>query len=385
MEGGCLVTGRRSEAGNASTQAAQFSSLSFRHKLGGATISLLPDAVEYFGQEQNQLLGDGLLQRIHVQDRPVFLKALNDSFHNDIAIQARFRIHMGKAETGMPEAGLLLVEALFWPDGSGAIVKSSMQEVRKDSDRSQSDGTLCDNFAGDGNRQRLLRLAQGELLELASSFSVLCQSAIGGADDDIARLQTLRYLSERLATIGNLLCDVGSTDISPISDAGSSSLLCMVQTAIVLQGEKVSGKKPAISVDVAAAVREPVSNSFGPLIEMLLSCAICAVPCSGTIDITTRREGRAATISLILSPAPCLADDTGSFAPDMAIIRNLAIRKSAHFAVSHRLAPLQQWILRLPLIIDNNFTNGDRRSISPVASQCPDGDIIFTKQDKSVA
>lgn len=377
---GCESGQEKRDDGNMSVLSARF-----RHELGGVTVSVTPHTIACFGKEHDELLGNGFLCCVHIQDRPIFLKALSDAFHDDTAIKTRFRIRVGKAETGMPEAGLLLVEGLFWPEGNGPIVKSSIRVIRKASERDEGNVNSCAGSAEDDNRQRLLGLAQGELLDLASAFSVLCQSAVGGADDDIARLQTLRYLSERLVNVGDLLCNVGAGGVSSEADTGISSLLGMVKAAIALQDEKALAKKLAISVDVAAAVREPVAKSFRPLIEMLLSCAARAVLPSGTIDITTRREGRAATISLILSPVLCPTDDAGSFLLDLAIVRNLAIRRGAQFSVSHRLVPSQQWVLRLPLVVKNNSADGDGRSIYPAVSRSSDGNITFTKQDKSVA
>lgn len=346
--------------------------LRFRHEVGGATIHASSDTAEWLGTE---LLGDGFLRCIHIQDRPIFLKALNDVDHEGVPVFAHMRIHTVK--------DILLAEASFWPE-TRQIVKSAIifREVRLPRSHGSRSRTFGTAVSDEGNRLRLFGVAQGELLDIASSFSLLCRSSLEGREYDLPGLRTVRHLSERLEAVGNLLSALDDKQQFPSSEA-HSSFLDVIQAAVSRHGKKASDRNLTISVDVAGAVREPVAGLVAHLLEIFVSSALQMVSFSGTIDIATRREGRAVALSAVLSSVHYV-NDVGAES-DLAIIRYLAIQRGGQFSVSHRFAPSQQWILRLPLGIESNSAKEGAGTTQPAASRHHGGNVIFTKQDKSVA
>lgn len=344
--------------------------LRLRHEVGGATIHASGKAFEWLGTE---LLGDGFLRCIHIQDRPVFLKALSDAVNQDIPVFAQLRLHTIK--------GLLRAEASFWPEDE-EVVKSAVSIMENEQQRDRRGLHALESMAQDHNHLRLLGLAQGELLDIASSFSLLCRFSPEGGEAGFPEMRTVRHLFERLEAVGSLLSTLDDEQF--LATPGMhSSLIEVVQAAVSRQEKKACDRKLSLSVDVAGAVREPVGGLIAHLIEFFVVSAVQMVSFSGTIDITTRREGRAVVITAVLSSVHH-AGDTGS-EPDMAIIRNLSVHRGGQFSVGHQLAPSQRWILRLPLDIESNSVRKDTGSLVNTASRRRDSNVISTKQDKSVA
>jgi cell cycle sensor histidine kinase DivJ len=64
----------------------------------GAVSSIVGDTHKTYGLEMRDLFGRGFFQRVHVADRPAFLKLVSDAISNEAPANAVLRLHIGGAE-----------------------------------------------------------------------------------------------------------------------------------------------------------------------------------------------------------------------------------------------------------------------------------------------
>ncbi len=64
----------------------------------GAVSSIVGDTYKTYGLEMRDLFGRGFFQRVHVADRPAFLKLVSDAISNEAPANAVLRLHIGGAE-----------------------------------------------------------------------------------------------------------------------------------------------------------------------------------------------------------------------------------------------------------------------------------------------
>jgi cell cycle sensor histidine kinase DivJ len=71
-----------------------------RHGRGGAVLFISPAAETLFGAAAHQLRGQGLLDRVHVGDRPAFLTALSDAAAERASRSVEFRVRRDASAAG---------------------------------------------------------------------------------------------------------------------------------------------------------------------------------------------------------------------------------------------------------------------------------------------
>ena len=82
-----------------------------RHGRNGAVLSISAAAEPLFGVKVRGLLGHGLFDRVHVADRPAYLKALGDAAADGTDSAVEFRVRRDAAEAGRPgEVEFLWIE-----------------------------------------------------------------------------------------------------------------------------------------------------------------------------------------------------------------------------------------------------------------------------------
>ncbi|WP_428700311.1 ATP-binding protein [Stappia sp.] len=103
-----LQAGRLAEASRrADLLGGMIGEAVLRHAPGGQVEAVTPSAAALFGLAPNtgarELSGDGLFARVHVGDRPAYLKALSDAAQDDTPHRIEIRVRKGASQPG--EAG----------------------------------------------------------------------------------------------------------------------------------------------------------------------------------------------------------------------------------------------------------------------------------------
>ncbi|CAN2535285.1 Sensor+histidine+kinase+RcsC [Methylocapsa aurea] len=70
---------------------------------GGAVSSVVGDAAKAYGLDARELMGRGLFQRVHVADRPAFLKLVSDAIATREPTRATLRLRIGHARNELGE------------------------------------------------------------------------------------------------------------------------------------------------------------------------------------------------------------------------------------------------------------------------------------------
>ncbi|SDT98551.1 multi-sensor signal transduction histidine kinase [Stappia sp. ES.058] len=94
------------------------------HEPGGRIASISPTVRGLFGLAPGELAGDGFFQRLHVGDRPAYLKAVSDTAADGTSHRLELRLRRGgnrPGETGLSDFGWIGFETMIDPE-SGRVV-----------------------------------------------------------------------------------------------------------------------------------------------------------------------------------------------------------------------------------------------------------------------
>jgi cell cycle sensor histidine kinase DivJ len=166
--------------------AASMGDVIMQHDRTGQVVFASPAAASLFGVEPCDLQGRGLFERVHVADRPAYLKALSDAATLRTSSSAELRARRDAARSGLPPS-FVWVEMRCWPldrgpnavDAEGGVV-AVLRDVsaRKDEERALEDARAAAERAS-GAKSRFLATMSHELrtpLNAIIGFSdMLCQ------------------------------------------------------------------------------------------------------------------------------------------------------------------------------------------------------------------
>lgn len=279
-----------------------------------------------------QKLRDHLPEQVHVQDRPAFLKSISDALYENRPVQAIVRL----VDRDMARQ----VRMQFWPAAEAGTVNAIVEPVDK-----QIKPEAADEAAAEA---KLYPLMRSELLELSSSLSILLKTIASGS---VTEAETLDHLQQRLDDIAQLL-SVPADNV--VLGAPRRNLLRLLQDTLGIMGEKAGKRQVTLGLDLASAVRKPISISLMPLLRLLIASAVDGVAEGGTIKVATRQEGQIVAITLKLSAGREMEGDFEKALLDRALLRNLAIRHGGRFSIVHGAVSSRQWVLRLPLMEQAN-------------------------------
>jgi two-component system, cell cycle sensor histidine kinase DivJ len=103
------------------------------HDRGGGVLQASRGAVRLAGAAPQSLLGRGLLSRVHVSDRPAFLKAISDAGNGDVPVTVQFRLHADLPASGEPGRVIWAeMRAHRVPAGTGAASHGAVVAVTRD-------------------------------------------------------------------------------------------------------------------------------------------------------------------------------------------------------------------------------------------------------------
>lgn len=276
------------------------------HDAGGAVVFANAAARALAGAEPRELLGRGLLDRVHVADRPLFLKALSDAAHGDGTATACFRTLFVPREGDNRRPVSLWLEMQAYRTGEaeakdGAAVVCVMRDVteRRAADEERDRGHAEALRANDVKAQFLATVSH-ELrtpLNAIIGFSEMLGSEENGWIDAAKRLEYARIIhasGHHLLEVVNTLLDIskiesGAMEIErdPLDLAELARDCCTLMALRAENGgialDRVAGPAlPSIEGD-RRALKQVVLN--------LLSNAIKFTPAGGRVVLAIVRDG----------------------------------------------------------------------------------------------
>ncbi|WP_112663123.1 sensor histidine kinase [Microvirga flavescens] len=310
----------------------------------GAVLRASSGSVRVLGAPAATLRGIGLFQRIHVADRPAYLKALSDAAHGSKSARARLRVRSGASEAE-PATVLLDMRAYRLPhsDDEKAIVVSVMRDIGEHQDELDGiEAARREAVAEAEHRAQLLDMAGRALRKPLNDIHGYARLMTGrGAlvhRKDYA--DVMRKTSERMTeTVGAFLelasVESGSralayeaVDVAACLDECCESLMEVSRQARVTIRREVSSALPLIHAD---------RKALGQIFHHALSNVLMRAEEGGEVAVDARVDGRNLSFSIGVSRR---SFDAIKNAQDpevelrLALVRALVVLHGGHVSVS---------------------------------------------------
>jgi cell cycle sensor histidine kinase DivJ len=285
------------------------------HDAGGAVVFANAAARTLAGAYPRELLGRGLFERVHIADRPLFLKALSDAAHGKEGVTACFRTlfvpHESAGENRLPVSLWLEMQACRVAGAAaadGAAVVCVMRDVteRRAAEETRERGHAEALRANDIKGQFLATVSH-ELrtpLNAIIGFSEMLSAEDNGWLDAQKRLEYARIIHAS----GHHLLDVVNTllDISKIESGAMTiereplDLAAMAQDCCTLMALRAETGGIALErvVGPALPAMDGDRRALKQVVLNLLSNAIKFTPAGGRVTLAVVRDGDTIDLSV---------------------------------------------------------------------------------------
>lgn len=284
------------------------------HDMAGSVVFANAASEGLTGAEPRELLGRGLLERVHVADRPLFLKALDDAAHGGGKASACFRtlfVPRDGAEAGVPVVRWLEMQALRVEHGGpseAAAVACVMRDVtarlarEEERDRGHAEALKARDEKG-----RFLATVSHELRTPLNAIIGFSEILGGDVDGALGAAKRLEYANIIHAS-GHHLLDVVNTllDVSKI-ESGAMAIHCeqldLAELArdccrlMALRAEAGHlALEQVVGPDLPAARGD--RRALKQVLLNLLSNAVKFTPAGGRVTLAVVRDGDVLDLSV---------------------------------------------------------------------------------------
>ncbi|MCU4178975.1 PAS domain-containing sensor histidine kinase [Bosea sp. BH3] len=283
------------------------------HDANGAVVFANAAARTLAGAEPRDLLGRGLLDRVHIADRPLFLKALNDAAHGEGAATACFRTLFvpQDGEARLPVSLWLEMQA-YRTDATGSADGAAIVCVMRDvtarrafddeRERDHAEALRANDVKG-----RFLATVSHELrtpLNAIIGFSEMLSGEENGWIDSAKRLEYARIIhasGHHLLEVVNTLLDISKIESGAMAiereplDLAAIARDCCALMALRIEGggialERVAGPALPLVEGDRRALKQVVLN--------LLSNAVKFTQPGGRVTLAIVRDGDTVDLSV---------------------------------------------------------------------------------------
>jgi cell cycle sensor histidine kinase DivJ len=293
--------------------------LVLRHDATGATLAVSRQCETVLGIAPGELVGRGFFERIHVADRPLFLKTISDALAGDEVLTATFRLRTtaiqrqrGHVEPVFIWAEMRARRCERISDESGEVEAAGVVTLVRDVTRQKQHQQDLEAARAEAERanlwkDRFLANVSHELrtpLNAIIGFSeLLGTEGLTPQDPDKQReyARIIHASGEHLLAVVNTILDMskieaGSFDLSPerfelgtLIDACCDMIRLRAENAKVSLSRLIEAGLPDIVAD-RRACKQVILN--------LLSNAVKFTPSEGRITIEAQRSGEMVQISV---------------------------------------------------------------------------------------
>ncbi len=270
------------------------------HDRSGGVVKASSAAHKLLGVAPGSLGGRGLFGRVHVGDRPAYLKAISDAAAGDRPVAVQFRLHAGGGEAGgdviWVEMRAHRVEAL--EAGAPQVVAvtrdiSARKRHEEDLDLARARAERADEL-----KARFLATVSHELRTPLNAIIGFSELLSGGsvAVDEAQRRDYARIIHDsghHLLEVVNTLLDMskietGNFDVSPEPfDLGA-----LVKGCCDLMRLKSEQGSVVVAREIAHDLPEIVADrrALKQILINLLSNAVKFTPSGGRVTVSLRRD-----------------------------------------------------------------------------------------------
>lgn len=263
-----------------------------------------------FGCKAFSLAGHGLLERVHVLDRPAFLKAISDTSHDGSARRVELRMRRDPlphqngetrfvwtelAISSAPEeSGVNFIYGLIRDISERKAQQLRLEEARTEAEKASSSKSLFLATMGHELRTPLNAIV---------GFADMMTAGIGGTLDDVhAEYATLIGQSGRhLLDVVNMLLDMSKINAGKfelhLEEFEPDSL---VEPSIHMVSATARSRRVHLKTDISAAlpILKADERACRQIIINLLSNAVKFSHPEGTVALSMRRQGAKLSITV---------------------------------------------------------------------------------------
>ena len=292
-----------------------------RHDRNGLVLDVSRESESLFGLGARDLNGRGLFERIFVQDRPAFLKALSEARNGAATVRVEFRLRIGAASADLHayadpvfrwvemRARRLMIEGRSASEADGACVTSILRDISREKRAEQDrEEALAIADRANASKDRFLANLSHELrtpLNAIIGFSeILANEAI--MPDALARRREyagiINASGQHLLSVVNAILDMSkieagcfaieseALDVAPLIAACCDMMkLKAEQSGLLLERDCAQGL-PQLVADERACKQ---------ILINLLSNAVKFTPAGGQVRVVARLEGRSLAIEVV--------------------------------------------------------------------------------------
>ncbi len=294
------------------------------HDAHGHVLSASAAAMKLVGAPSAALEDRGLFSRVHVQDRPAYLKALSDAAAGSAPVTAQFRLHYGDALAG--EAGRVVWAEMRAYRVETADDRAKVVSILRDVTAQKSHECDLERARAEAERAgavkaRFLATVSHELrtpLNAIIGFSeILSTDTMAGVGPEQRRgyAKIIHDSGHHLLEVVNSLLDMSQIetgnfefapapfDVAPLVEGCIDLMRLKAEAAGVRLGFAVEPGMPELVAD-RRACRQILIN--------LVSNAVKFTPAGGRVQVAVRR--RAGMMAIVVS-------DTGIGVPEAALAK----------------------------------------------------------------
>ena len=313
---------RSQEMGEArfATLAGALGDPMLRHDRNGSVIQVSRESEAVFGLGARELNGRGLFERIFVQDRPAFLKALSKAANGQATARAEFRLRIG-ASSGDNGAYAepvfrwvemrsrsLVIEGRNAVEADGACVISILRDISREKNAEQDRLEALETAdRANASKDRFLANLSHELrtpLNAIIGFSeILAHEAI--MPDAQARRREyagiINASGQHLLSVVNAILDMSKIEAGCFDIASEALEVAPLVEAccdmVKLKAEQ-SGLRLHRDCDLNLPQVVADERACKQILINLLSNAVKFTPAGGEVRVTARLEGRSLCIEV---------------------------------------------------------------------------------------
>ena len=310
---------RRQELGDArfATLANAMGDPMLRHDRNGSVLHVSRESEAHFGLRESALRGRGLFERILVQDRPAFLKALSQASNGLATVRVEFRLRTGGegGASGEPvfrwvemRTRRLMIDGRATLEEDGASVISILRDISREK-RAEEDREEALAIADRANASKDLFLANlsHELrtpLNAIIGFSeILANETI--MPDALARRREyagiIHASGQHLLSVVNAILDMSKIEAGCF-DLESEALEVGTLVDACCDMIKLKAEQSGLRLERDCAENLPQviadERACKQILINLLSNAVKFTPAGGQVRVTARLEGRSLALEV---------------------------------------------------------------------------------------
>jgi two-component system, cell cycle sensor histidine kinase DivJ len=318
-----LLPGRvRADSTTGAVTLDHFGDLVTWHSSTGNVLAASVTSGHGMGLDSAMLHGHGLLNQVHVADRPLFLKTLSDAAHGDRVTSATIRLMASAEKTSPPVAHWLELRARRIgqdPSREGATVIAAMQDVTlRRSDEESREQVLRQAETAASAKGSFLATVSHELrtpLNAIIGFSEMLSNEALRPSNVAQQFEYARIIhssGHHLLEVVNALLDVSKIESGAMTlDQEPADIAVLIGNCCDLMGiralsngihfERVTGTGLEQVICDRRAIKQIILN--------LLSNALKFTPAGGNVTIAAVRDGQMIDISVADSGIGISAED----------------------------------------------------------------------------